>query len=152
MNLYFLDQAQTEALQAKGYRLDNTDNLDNLPAILDDVLAHDELMIVMERSRLIMALPKFKEMGTTAVQGVSDYYGLFNTHFPELASKGPYALWAHIEKCEFLANRDGDIIVCNTEGVVEGDFAEKAVKALSTQMSLNDVFKTPLWSYIAGGR
>lgn len=152
MNLYYLDKAQTEALQANGFKLDGTDNLKYFQATIRDDLGYDEFNLVMKRTAFIMNLPTLKRMTGERNTEMKDIRKEFSECFPEHVSGGLCTLMEHIEKCSFIGTQDGDVIVCDTEGVDQGDFAEMALKALSTQMDLNDVLKTPLWSYIEGVR
>lgn len=147
MRLTYLSPAYVNALEANGYKFDNSEPLLGFRETLSKLLSRGDISVIQKQSDLISALKPFATLGF----GNAPYMVKVNNHdqlvmlFPDKVASGESTFIRHLNTIRVVATQDGEIVLVDKPCDLAGKFAEKALIALGGHQQYKDLLKSELW-------
>lgn len=147
MRLTYLSPAYVNALEANGYKFDNSEPLLGFRDTLTKLLSRGDMSVIQKQSDFITNIKSFSNLGF----GNASYTVKADVHhdlamlFPDKVASGLSDFAQHLNTIRVVATQDGDIVLVDKPCDLNGSFAEKALIALGGHQQYKDLLSSELW-------
>lgn len=147
MRLTYLSPAYVNALEANGYKFDNSEPLRDFTDTLREILSRGDMSVIQKQSDFISNIKPFSDLKfeNAPYTVKADVIQTLAMLFPDKVAAGLGDFAKHLNSIRVVGTCDGNIVLVDKPCEQTGGLAEKALIALGGHQLYKDLLKSELW-------
>lgn len=148
MRLTYLSPAYVNALEAIGYKFDNSEPLRDFDEELMQRLTRGDMHVIQKQSDFIVSVLKpyaQLKLDNAPYRVTASYNEDYSVLFPDKVASDVVGFARHLDSVRVVATCDGNIVIADKPCDSTGGFTRKALIALGGHQQLKDLLKSELW-------